>query len=176
MTYLFEKLYDLSILLNRIALRLAAICIFSMLLVMMLQVLARYAFDSPPFWTEELARWLMVWGGLLGASCAFHTHADPAMVHPPADSVIRQKIQACARFAASWGFFAPVLWYTLPYLERQINRTSEGLHVSTVWMSSALPVAIVLILIHGLAGLGVLFSKQIYDREASFSLQSEDHN
>lgn len=105
MTYLFEKLYDLSILLNRIALRLAAICIFSMLLVMMLQVLARYAFDSPPFWTEELARWLMVWGGLLGASCAFHTHADPAMVHPPGGFCDPSKDTGLCPFCGILGLF-----------------------------------------------------------------------
>lgn len=176
MKYLFDRLYALSILLNKVALKLAALCLFVMLLVMMLQVLARYAFDSPPFWTEELARWLMVWGGLLGASCAFHSHADPAMVHPPANSIVRQKIQVVARFIASWGFFAPVLWYSIPYLERQLNRTSEGLHISTAWMSIALPIAIVLILLHGLAGLGALVSASIYHREVSFANQSEENN
>lgn len=175
MITLANALYTLSEKLNFIARKTAALCFFGMLAVMMLQVVARYALASPPFWTEELARWLMVWGGLLGASCAFHTHADPAMVHPPSHSILRQKLQVISRFAASWIFFLPVLWYCWPYLERQIRRTSEGLEVSTAWMASALPVAIILILIHGLAGLGALFSRQVLSKEIAYAKESESN-
>ena len=170
-----EQFYGFSSAINRIALKLAAFCILGMLLVMMLQVVARYLFSSPPFWTEELARWLMVWGGLLGASCAFHQHADPSMVHPPADSAIRQKIQVVMRFVASWVFFVPVLYYCWPFILRQLSRTSDGLHVSTVWMNAALPVAIILILMHGLAGLGALLSPTISEQESSYAQQTEEN-
>ncbi len=173
MIALADMLYLLSERLNLVARRVAGVCILGMLIVMMLQVVARYAFASPPFWTEELARWLMVWGGLLGASCAFHTHADPAMVHPPADSAFRQKAQVVARFVASWVFFVPMLWYAWPYVERQIGRTSEGLEVSTAWMAAALPVAIILILFHGLAGLGALIAPKVLAKEAAYAKQSE---
>ncbi len=167
--------YALSQQLNRVALRLAALCFGAMLCVMMLQVVARYAFASPPFWTEELARWLMVWGGLLGASAAFHSHADPAMVHPPSHVIWRQKVQVVARFIGAWTFFAPVLWFTWPYLERQVGRTSEGLEVSTAWMASALPVALILILFHGLAGLGALISPKVLDQETAFAKTTESN-
>lgn len=170
-----DALYALSELLNGIARRIAAFCFLGMLSVMMLQVVARYIFASPPFWTEELARWLMVWGGLLGASCAFHTHADPSMVHPPAQVIWRQKVQAVARFVGSWVFFAPVLYFALPYVERQIGRTSEGLEVSTAWMASALPVAVGLILLHGLAGLGALISPNVLTRETSYAEEFESN-
>ncbi|MBT9385336.1 TRAP transporter small permease subunit [Pseudooceanicola sp. CBS1P-1] len=173
MIFFADALYALSERLNTIAKRIAAYCFLGMLLVMMLQVVARYIFSSPPFWTEELARWLMVWGGLLGASCAFHTHADPAMVHPPSHVIWRQKAQVVARFLASWIFFAPVLYYTWPYVERQIGRTSEGLGVSTAWMATALPVAIFLILLHGLAGLGALISPRVLSKEIAFAKEAE---
>ena len=163
--------YATSQRLNFFATRIAALCFGAMLCVMMLQVVARYAFASPPFWTEELARWLMVWGGLLGASCAFHTHADPAMVHPPAGVVWRLKLQAVSRFIASWLFFLPVLWFTYPFFLRQIGRTSEGLEVSTAWMAAALPVALILILFHGVAGLGALVSPRVLARETDYATQ-----
>lgn len=175
MIKLADALYALSELLNRIAKRLAAYLFLGMLVVMMLQVVARYAFASPPFWTEELARWLMVWGGLLGASCAFHTHADPAMVHPPATVIWRQKAQVVARFVGSWVFFVPVLHYAVPYVERQFGRTSEGLEVSTAWMASALPVATLLILLHGLAGLGALISPRVLARETAYAEEFESN-
>jgi TRAP-type C4-dicarboxylate transport system permease small subunit len=37
------------------------------------QVISRYVFSSPSSWTEEVARFLMIWIGLLGASYAFRT-------------------------------------------------------------------------------------------------------
>jgi len=37
------------------------------------QVISRYVFSSPSSWTEELARFLMIWVGLLGAAYAFRT-------------------------------------------------------------------------------------------------------
>lgn len=168
-----DTLYRISEVLNYCARRFAALCFLGMLAVMMLQVIARYLLASPPFWTEELARWLMVWGGLLGASCGFHTRADPAMVHPPSESILRQKTQIVSRFIAAWVFFAPVLWYCWPFLARQIERTSEGLHISTAWMVSALPVAIVLILFHSLVALGGLLSPGIFKKEVSYAIENE---
>lgn len=168
-----DALYRASEIVNRVAVRVAAFCFLGMLAVMMLQVVARYAFASPPFWTEELARWLMVWGGLLGASAAFHTHSDPAMVRPPSSSIWRQKVQVVARFLAAWIFFVPVLYYAGPFLERQMNRTSEGLEVSTAWMASALPVAVVIILFHAVAGLAALLSARVLEKEIAYAHDSE---
>ena len=124
-----------------------------MLLTVLLQVVARYIFHSPPFWTEELARWLMVWGGLLGATVAFHTRTDPAIVNPPKDHPGRQKVQIVSRFVAAWLFFLPVIWFSYPFVLRQIDRPSEGLHISTAWMAMALPVSAIITCLHGLSGL-----------------------
>ena len=37
------------------------------------QVISRYVFSSPSSWTEEVARFLLIWIGLLGAAYAFRT-------------------------------------------------------------------------------------------------------
>lgn len=39
------------------------------------QVFSRYVFAAPSSWTEEVARFLMIWVGLLGAAYAFRTGA-----------------------------------------------------------------------------------------------------
>ncbi len=39
------------------------------------QVISRYVFSSPSSWTEEMARFLMIWVSLLGAAYAFRTRA-----------------------------------------------------------------------------------------------------
>src|SRR5205814_1523973 len=53
-----------------------------MVLAILFQVVARYAFARPPFWTEELARYAMVWAGMLGAAAAFRRMVDPRLVEP----------------------------------------------------------------------------------------------
>ena len=37
------------------------------------QVISRYGFSSPSSWTEEVARFLLIWIGVLGAAYAFRT-------------------------------------------------------------------------------------------------------
>jgi TRAP-type C4-dicarboxylate transport system permease small subunit len=167
-------LYRLSDRLNACARVIAGLCFFAMFLVVMLQVIARYIFDSPPFWTEELARWLMIWGGLLGASVGFRTRTDPAMIHPSPDNLRRQRIQVLSRFVAAWVFFLPVIYFSWPFLLRQIARPSEGLEISTAWMASALPVAAIVICLHALAGLGALISPDLLDKEVTAARAASD--
>ncbi|MDK3018186.1 TRAP transporter small permease [Pseudodonghicola flavimaris] len=164
---LFEALYALTRGVNTVAGIFAVICFGAMLLVVLLQVVARYVFAAPPFWTEELARWLMVWGGMIGATVAFHTHTDPSLVTPRPDSQARTAIRAVARAVAAWGFFLPVLLYSYPFVLRQVGRTSEGLGISTAFMSVALPVACVIICLHAVSGIGILFSARVRAREAA---------
>ena len=56
---------------DRAALFLAKAALAGMVAVIGVQIVARYGLNAPPGWTEELARYLMVWGGLLGATAAF---------------------------------------------------------------------------------------------------------
>ena len=37
------------------------------------QVISRYGFSTPSSWTEEVARFLLIWIGVLGAAWAFRT-------------------------------------------------------------------------------------------------------
>jgi TRAP-type C4-dicarboxylate transport system permease small subunit len=164
---IFEALYALTRAVNACAGVFAVACFGGMLVVVLLQVVARYVFAAPPFWTEELARWLMVWGGMMGATVAFHTHTDPSLVTPRPDSQARTAIRAVTRAVAAWGFFLPVLLYSYPFVMRQMGRTSEGLGISTAFMSMALPVACVIICLHAVAGLGLLVSAKVRAREAA---------
>lgn len=176
MTPICDAFYAFSRRLNTAVSWVAGLCFAAMLIVVMLQVVARYIFASPPFWTEELARWLMVWGGLLGASVAFHTHADPAMIQPPPENLFRQKLQIICRFVAAWIFFPPVIWYAFPFVERQFGRMSEGMGVSNAWMVTALPVAAAIICLHALAGLGALISARVLDHEIDWAREAATHD
>ena len=43
------------------------------------QVVSRYVLGSPSVWTEELARFVLIWVGILGAAYAVHEHSHLAI-------------------------------------------------------------------------------------------------
>ena len=135
--------------------RLSAVCFFAIMLVLVLfQVVARYLFQSVPVWTEEAARYCMVWGGLLGATAAFRADSDPRLFHPP-KSGSRWKIAAAA-WIRSLGvalFLGPVLYHSDRFLMRTWHRSSEALDIPIMWIVLAVPLAVTVIFFHLLAKL-----------------------
>lgn len=149
--------------LNRLAMWGAVATVATLVLVAIWQVIARYILSQPPVWTEELARYLMVWGALLGASCAFRAKADPSLF--PA---MRQtagptgKFLAIVRALAVFAFIAPILWYSVfglngrmvsGYIGRLMGRQAETMDVPMAVFGIAIPIAFGIILIHLLAAL-----------------------
>jgi len=136
----------------------AAACIVAMLAAVSLQVAARYLFNQPPSWTEELTRFAMVWGGMLGATIAFKTRFDPTLVTlPPGLSAAIRLAAAIVGSAAVLIFLLPVLYYSLfgpdwsfarGFLARTMGRVAEAMGFSMVFVAVAVPFAIVVILVH----------------------------
>ena len=48
----------------------AAVALFALIICTFVQVVGRYIFNSSPAWTEELARYVFIWFGSLGAAVA----------------------------------------------------------------------------------------------------------
>ncbi len=150
---------------NRIALRGAVLAVLVMAGAAAYQVIARYIFDSPPIWTEELARRAMVWAGMLGASVAFHEKSDPTLFPGMlALTTGMGKLLAIVRAAGVLIFAVPVLYYSLfgpgmnlarGFLGRSLERQGEMLPIPMIWFTAAVPVAFVIIVIHVVASLAV---------------------
>lgn len=144
--------------LNRLCLYGAGACFSAMLLFVAIQVIARYIFQAPPTWTEELARFSMVWGGLLGATVAYKTRFDPVLIK------LDDRGSAAARWAmtgikslATLLFLGPVLYYAIfgpgmnparGFLGRSAMRTADTLGFPMIYVALAVPVAAAVILIH----------------------------
>ena len=173
MRTLARQLGRLSAALNSIALWGAILALLVMVFAASWQVVARYVFEAPPIWTEELARRAMVWTGMLGASCAFYAGTDPTLF--PAMRLRRggpglalAVVRACGVLA----FAIPILWYSVfdsrmnvdrGFLGRSLQRQAEMLDVSMIWFTAAVPVAFLLILVHLSARLALRFSGQMPD-------------
>jgi len=139
--------------------RLATIGFLALLVsVVILQVVARYVFASPPAWTEEIARYAMIWAGLLGATMSFKRGFDPALF---GDFRSRNRF---ALFAAKLGRSLPVLIYLLPillfcfiganmtversFLVRHSRSMADAFDFPTLLVAIAVPIMIVTILVH----------------------------
>lgn len=125
-----------------------------------IQVVARYLFSEPPGWTEEGARYAMVWSGMLGAAVAFKAGGDPVLLR--LQSLEGRATIRWLRAAAVVVFLGPILYFCVfgpgwdlarGFMARSASRNSEAIGVSMLWFSAALPVSIVAILVHVAAGL-----------------------
>lgn len=166
-----RRLDRLSAALNGIALWGAMLAVLVMLGSAGWQVIARYALDSPPVWTEELARRAMVWAGMLGASCAFRARSDPTLFPAMRDRRGGPGMAlALIRAAGVLAFAVPVIWFSLfgprmdpgrGFLGRSLGRQAEMLDVPMIWFTAAVPLAFALVLVHLLAGLALRATGQL---------------
>ncbi len=120
-----------------------------MLLLVLFQVLARYIFQAVPVWTEEAARYCMIWGGLFGAAAAFRNNRDPRLIQPPrTGSKVWIISAAWFRATATVVFLGPVLYHSDRFLVRNWSRASEGLEIPIACITVAVPLTVVIIFIH----------------------------
>jgi len=139
----------------------ARIGLILMVALIALQVVARYGFSAPPAWTEEAARYAMVWVGLLGASISFRAGFDPRLVKLPV-TLPRPilGIAALLRGAAVVAFLGPILFYSFygpglnparSFLARNLHTSAETFDMPSIFVAVTVPVFIIAIFLHGLA-------------------------
>ncbi len=80
---------------------------FSMALIVALQVFARYVLNHSLFWSEELARFLLIWLTFLGTSVAYHRRAHASI------EVVFQRLPRGARRAALGVVHGGTLFFSL---------------------------------------------------------------
>lgn len=127
------------------------------------QVTARYLWSDPPGWTEEAARYAMVWAGLLGATLSFRLGFDPVLAKFKIFDRGALRVTAAAlRAVATVLFLGPILFFCVfgpnydisrGYIARSAERSAEAIGVPMAWFTIALPIAIAVIFIHLLADL-----------------------
>ena len=135
--------------------RVTAVVFFAaMLLLVIFQAIARYIFLAVPVWTEEAARYCMVWGGLLGATVAFRAHVDPRLFKPPTTGYPAWIVSArWLRALAAVVFLGPVLYHSDTFLQRTWHRTTDAMGIPTAFVTVAVPLSIAVIFFHLLAKL-----------------------
>lgn len=126
----------------------AALIAISVILIM--QVIMRYFLRDPFVWSEELARYLLVWTAMLGVSLAVregrHIKVDllPTMLSPR----FQWFFDLCAHLGVLI-FCALMIWFGVPLIERlaRIGQPSPALEIPMWIIYTSVPVGF------GLAGI-----------------------
>jgi TRAP-type C4-dicarboxylate transport system permease small subunit len=139
--------------------RIAVLAVCLMFCTVMIQIVARYVFSAPPVWTEDVARYAMVWTGLLGATLSFKTRSDAVLMGSvfPARPHVLGHLSEAIQSAAVLTFVLPVVYFCFMglkgglakgYLARQSGLTADTLGIPMVWISVSVPLSMIIILLH----------------------------
>ncbi len=123
----------------------AALCLVGMFALVVVQVILRYTGGGVPVFTEEVARYAMIWMALLATAVAVregsHIRIDlvPAVLHalaPPLGRALEFVLDILAL-----GVFLVLFWQGLDMVQFAAAQRSEGLRISLAWPYAALPFA-----------------------------------
>ncbi len=145
-----------------------AILLMIMFVVIILEVIFRYVLTSSPFWTEELARYVMFYMVLVGSAAAIRKEKHPSL------TFVIQKFGA--GFRRKWKLFldglvflvlAVVFWQgCVMAMEEWIGKT-PALRISFFWVYLALPIGALLMMVE-------IIAKNIQGEEAGNKDSEED--
>jgi len=120
-----------------------------MVLNVLWQVFSRYVLGSPSPYTEELARYLMIWIGLLGAAYAsgkkLHVAIDiiPSKSKPGTQIILKKLVAFCIIAFAMIALVAGGL--RLVYISYLLGQSSPALQIPLALVYSVIPVSGLLI-------------------------------
>ena len=118
------------------------------------QVFTRYVLDSPSSFTDELARYLLMWVGLLGAAYASGKNMHLAInIFPSRLEVSNQRMLAIFVNILIIGFALTTLVIgggRLVYITSILGQKSAALHISLAQVYSVIPLSGLLIIFYKL--------------------------
>ena len=96
-----------------------ALLVAALLVIMVLQIVARYGFNASLIWAEEICRYLLIWASFLAAFAAYE-RGEIAAVTLFQDRLPRAAGLLCAALCNLLGlvFVVTLAWYGLRYAER----------------------------------------------------------
>jgi TRAP-type C4-dicarboxylate transport system permease small subunit len=124
---------------------------FAMSAVVAVQVFFRYGLNHSLFWSEELARYLLVWLTFLGASVAYRRN-----VHPSIDIIYAQMPVSVQRMISifihfvSTVLFGIMIIYGIQFSYFVRLQISPALNLPKWMVFSVIPLSGIIFMIHGI--------------------------
>lgn len=124
---------------------------FSMAVIVAIQVFSRYVLNHSLFWSEELARFLLVWLTFLGASVAYRRKAHPSIdVVFVRTSAPVQRILTILVHLSSMVLFGVMIFFGVKFAYFVRLQISPALHLPKWIIFSIIPISGFILMIHGL--------------------------
>lgn len=113
-------------------------------------VFTRYAIGSQADWSEELARFLLIWIGMLGAAYASgqHKHLAIDLLHPKLSPVNQRRLFVFINLLITLFAFAVLVvgGFRLMYITQVLGQLSAALRVPMFMVYAVLPVSGLLVM------------------------------
>ncbi|MSP88145.1 MAG: TRAP transporter small permease [Alphaproteobacteria bacterium] len=129
----------------------ATAALAALLVVMSLQVISRYVFDSPFSWTEEVSRHLYVYMVFFGASAAIRDRSHVAI------SMAVAYLPRPARLAMNvliLGFLGVMIWAGWKLVQRNLDVPTVTLEIPFAIVYAVVPIIAVLMIWRTVAQMG----------------------
>lgn len=142
----YKKLLDVV---NRGALWVAITTTGAMSILVILQVVFRYAIQSSLSFSEELARFLFVWSTFLGTAIALSRRAHVSIEIIVAN--LPRKIKKAVILVTNsvgFVFFSILIWYGIKMSLRTVDQTSAAMGLPMCFVYAAVPVSGLILLLN----------------------------
>ena len=144
-----NTLQQISDIISRVTEVILIVVLSTMAVVVLLQVIFRYVLNFPLFWTEEFARYCLVWSSLLGSAVAVKRGQHIAVTifmerFPPA---LRRGLTIIALISVAV-ILTIILWGGIQLVAITRAQISPALRVSMSVPYLAVPVGAALMLLH----------------------------
>lgn len=128
-----------------------------MAVTILLQVFLRYVVRASLPWSEELARYLMVWIGLMGASLAMHEgrHVGVGLLVDQTRGILRKAVTSMALCGVLWFLWLMLSEGTRLVLNIWLQR-SPAMNIPMVIPYAAIPLGAVFMMVQVILGLSRL--------------------
>jgi TRAP-type C4-dicarboxylate transport system permease small subunit len=125
----------------------SALCLIAMSFLIFGATIARYFFNNPPFWGEEIAVLLFVWMGFVGAGMAIVSGWN-VRVDSLRKVISRRASLACeaAMHVIVVAFLALMLWHSWDVVDLSLYGKLEATRWPAVVMTAALPTGLAIML------------------------------
>lgn len=119
----------------------AALITASIFVVMLAQILSRYAFNQSILWSEEICMMGLTWMVFLGSVALTRdwAHVRVPLVVESLGRRIQRPLEVTAQLI-SLGFLICFAWFAYDTVSQSFHRTSPMLGISTRWIKLAIPV------------------------------------
>ncbi len=120
----------------------------AMVAVTSLQIICRVFFNALS-WSEEVARYLLIWATFIGAGCVYKTggHVSVSFLQDMLPEKTHIILQTVVHLLCSI-FFIIATYYGIKYIGRQGGQLSAALRIPMRYMYAAIPINSFIMLLH----------------------------